>query len=64
MCADMGLASHPRFQLCAYLVSPGLRPTFILAAALTADPAKPRLVLALDYRGLKRLHPIVFRLLL
>jgi pimeloyl-ACP methyl ester carboxylesterase len=29
--------------LCAYLLSPGLQPT--------SDPAKPRLVLALDYRG-------------
>jgi len=25
----MGVASLPRFQLCAYLLSPGLRPTFI-----------------------------------
>jgi len=25
----MGLASLPRFQLCAYLLSPGLQPTFI-----------------------------------
>src|SRR6266478_5306220 len=29
VCAGMGLASLPRFQLCAYLVSPGLQPTFI-----------------------------------
>ncbi len=29
MCATMGLASLLRFQLCAYLVSPGLQPTFI-----------------------------------
>jgi hypothetical protein len=29
MCAGMGLASLPRFQSCAYLVSPGLQPTFI-----------------------------------
>jgi hypothetical protein len=29
MCAGMGLASLPRFQLCAYLVSPRLQPTFI-----------------------------------
>src|SRR5260221_7241221 len=29
MCAAMGLASLPRFQLCAYLVSPALQPTFI-----------------------------------
>jgi hypothetical protein len=29
MGAAMGLASLLRFQLCAYLVSPGLQPTFI-----------------------------------
>ena len=29
MCAGMGLASLPRFRLCAYLVSPGLQLTFI-----------------------------------
>src|SRR5260221_10998140 len=29
MCAAMGLASLPRFQLCAYLVSPAPQPTFI-----------------------------------
>jgi pimeloyl-ACP methyl ester carboxylesterase len=29
MCAGIGLALLPRFQLCACLVSPGLQPTFI-----------------------------------
>jgi hypothetical protein len=44
MCAGMGLASLPRFRLCAYL--PGLAWTVAdfhrLAAALVADPGKPR----------------------
>ena len=52
MCAGTGLASLPHFRSCAYLVSRGLRPTLIpWQTALAADPAKPRLVLGLDYRG-------------
>lgn len=31
MCAGMGLAPLPRFQLYAYLVLPGLQRTFILS---------------------------------
>src|SRR5216117_1660734 len=49
MCAAMGLVSLPVVCL------PGLARTAAdfhpLAVALAADPAKPRLVLALDYRG-------------
>jgi pimeloyl-ACP methyl ester carboxylesterase len=40
-----------RYRLCACPLSPALQPILILAAAMAADPAKPRLVLVLDYRG-------------
>ena len=48
----MGLASPPRFRLCAYLHSPGLQPIFIpWQRRWRPTPGKPRLVLAVDYRG-------------
>jgi pimeloyl-ACP methyl ester carboxylesterase len=48
----MGLASPPRFRSCAYLLSPGLQPTFTpWQRGWPPTPAKPRLVLAIDYRG-------------
>src|SRR5262249_1409824 len=52
MCAGMGLASVPRFQLCAYLVSPGLQPTFI-PWQRGWPPTRPSrgLCWRFDYRG-------------
>ena len=52
MCAAMGPTTLVRIRLCACLVSPAPQPTFIpWRRRWQPSPAKPRFVVALDYRG-------------